>query len=542
MGSSKSEMLLELKSSMQSGDVLKAKAVLKLFKIEDRLLMRRTAFEISRAEDVMSVHLILFLLGLYPNLGEDVPTIKDVLLTKLNDAPVAIAKGFSEFLPEERMLLCQRIIKDTAETFHNDWVRTLQDPSLEQERQAFVDELTELREVDAAKLLKRFWADPNEAIRDTVQHFFAGCKYAATLTELMHFLSDSQGSMPHRSFWENAIFHLPMEEANQLIGSPFAQLRTLAKTFMCNAKATAIPYLASNLEHNTNVDVQIHSLNVLGEMGIEEAVDPIRDFLYNEPTNANLRFAAFDAFGLLPITNKAHALIMGFSDEDLQVRIAAARAIDRSLNDSLLKGVARMIAAHDRESLIIAECILEAESARLFAAFKDDFFFRRYAVSYLKNKAHPDLKAYYLNILKKANDHDFLEAITDSTTQAAQAQAKPTVFVVDDSRMILVVYRGLLHKLGCDVVLFEDPREALQCLKTQKPDFLFTDLNMPHLTGIELTQATRLLYPPEQLPIIMVTTQTEQQDDHDAQAAGISQIIRKPFTQSDIEAAMEAYR
>lgn len=538
MGSSKSEMLLELKSSMRSGDILKAKAVLKLFTIEDRLLMRRTAFEISRADELMAVNLILFLFSLYPDLREEVPTIADVLITKLQDAPKQIAHHFGSFTPQEQQMLCKLVIKQDA-TFLAGWTEAIRQSEQEQARLQFVELVATLREIDAAKVLIQFWDDPVEAVRDSVQHFFAGVKYAQSLGELMQWLSKLGGPMPHRSFWDVAVNHLPLEERNQLIASPFAQLRTLAKTSLRNAGEVAIPYLKSNLEHSDNIDVHIHSLNVMGEMGLAGSVEPIREFLYNEPSNANVRFAAYEALGMLPIEKKAHALIMGFSDDDLQVRIAAARAIDRAMDDTLLNGVKRMVAAHDRESLILCECILEAESAKLFLALKDDPFFRRYALTYLTNKAHPDLKAFYLEHADQAKDSDFVAAL--KPPQIVAPETKKTIFVVDDSRMILVVYRGMLHKLDYDVVLFENPQEALDKLQETKPDFMFTDLNMPQLTGIELARATRAKYDKSQLPIVMVTTQNEDQDDQDALNAGITQILRKPFTQNDLKTVLEAY-
>jgi CheY-like chemotaxis protein len=62
---------------------------------------------------------------------------------------------------------------------------------------------------------------------------------------------------------------------------------------------------------------------------------------------------------------------------------------------------------------------------------------------------------------------------------------------------------------------------------------------MPEMSGVDLTRAVRQWFPKEQLPIIMVTTQGECQDIESANAAGISAILHKPFTEDMLRTAME---
>jgi CheY-like chemotaxis protein len=107
--------------------------------------------------------------------------------------------------------------------------------------------------------------------------------------------------------------------------------------------------------------------------------------------------------------------------------------------------------------------------------------------------------------------------------------------------MILNIYRTGLHNLGHASTLFEFPLEALGRLETEKPDILFTDLNMPKLTGIELARGARRLYPSGQLPIILVTTQDDSRDHADAYAAGIDAILLKPFTEAQLAAAIARF-
>jgi CheY-like chemotaxis protein len=68
---------------------------------------------------------------------------------------------------------------------------------------------------------------------------------------------------------------------------------------------------------------------------------------------------------------------------------------------------------------------------------------------------------------------------------------------------------------------------------------MFTDLNMPEMTGVELIRKTRELYSSSRLPIVMITTQNEVQDNRDAIQAGADTIGRKPFTSESLQNILE---
>ena len=107
--------------------------------------------------------------------------------------------------------------------------------------------------------------------------------------------------------------------------------------------------------------------------------------------------------------------------------------------------------------------------------------------------------------------------------------------------MILNIYKATLHELGFDPVLFEFPAGALEWLAKEKPALVLTDLNMPEISGIELTKRIRVMYASEALPVIMVTTQSDVQDHEAAAAAGVNDILIKPFNADSLRAAMGKY-
>jgi DNA-binding response OmpR family regulator len=107
--------------------------------------------------------------------------------------------------------------------------------------------------------------------------------------------------------------------------------------------------------------------------------------------------------------------------------------------------------------------------------------------------------------------------------------------------MILNIYKATLHELGFEPVLFEFPAGALEWLAKEKPALVLTDLNMPEISGIDLTRRIRTTYTAEQLPVIMVTTQSDVQDHEAAAAAGVNSILIKPFNAQTLRAGMAKF-
>ena len=148
--------------------------------------------------------------------------------------------------------------------------------------------------------------------------------------------------------------------------------------------------------------------------------------------------------------------------------------------------------------------------------------------------AHKDIRNHYHKLLQQDGRNAFANKLRGDEEQTV----RPKIVAVDDSRMILNIYKATLHELGYDPVLFEFPASALEWLQTEKPLMVLTDLNMPHITGIQLAKRIREKYTEKLLPIIMVTTQNEHQDNEEAYTAGVNAIVHKPFNSKSLSAAI----
>src|SRR5215211_199101 len=102
--------------------------------------------------------------------------------------------------------------------------------------------------------------------------------------------------------------------------------------------------------------------------------------------------------------------------------------------------------------------------------------------------------------------------------------------ILDDSRTLRRILGDMLRQLGFEVAEAADGREALQLLeKAGLPDVVLVDWNMPTMNGLEFVQAVRAQDRLRDLPLMMVTTETEMDQMATALAAGANEYLMKPF-------------
>lgn len=108
--------------------------------------------------------------------------------------------------------------------------------------------------------------------------------------------------------------------------------------------------------------------------------------------------------------------------------------------------------------------------------------------------------------------------------------ASRKILVVDDFSTMRRILCNELAGLGFnDVTGAEDGESALQALKVGAFDLLVTGMNMPRMSGIELTQAIRRDPQLSHLPILMVSSASQRVQILQAIDAGVTQYVVKPF-------------
>ena len=110
-----------------------------------------------------------------------------------------------------------------------------------------------------------------------------------------------------------------------------------------------------------------------------------------------------------------------------------------------------------------------------------------------------------------------------------------TIFLVDDSATILLSISNILSKAGYATEKAASAEEAMRKFQSGvKVDLLITDLNMPGKNGIELIKDVRKLPAYKFMPILFLTTESQQSRKMEAKAAGASGWIVKPATADEL--------
>jgi two-component system chemotaxis response regulator CheY len=103
------------------------------------------------------------------------------------------------------------------------------------------------------------------------------------------------------------------------------------------------------------------------------------------------------------------------------------------------------------------------------------------------------------------------------------------ILLVDDSTTILLSMSAILTKAGYEASTAANADEGLSKLKGGfKPDLLITDLNMPGMNGIDFIKEVRKLPDHKFMPILFLTTESQQSKRDEAKAAGASGWLVKP--------------
>lgn len=109
-----------------------------------------------------------------------------------------------------------------------------------------------------------------------------------------------------------------------------------------------------------------------------------------------------------------------------------------------------------------------------------------------------------------------------------------TFLIVDDSASMRQLIAFTIKDAGYDVLLAENGRDALEKMSRAKIDMVITDLNMPEMDGITFIRELRGKADYKFVPIIMLTTESQEAKKQEGRAAGASGWIVKPFSPSQL--------
>ncbi len=114
-----------------------------------------------------------------------------------------------------------------------------------------------------------------------------------------------------------------------------------------------------------------------------------------------------------------------------------------------------------------------------------------------------------------------------------------TILIVDDSASIRAVVAFTLESAGHMVFSAEDGEDALKYLDGRALDLILTDLHMPIMDGLDLIRNARKIDKYKFIPILFLTTESQESKKIEAKQAGATGWIIKPFVPEKLLAVID---
>ena len=119
-----------------------------------------------------------------------------------------------------------------------------------------------------------------------------------------------------------------------------------------------------------------------------------------------------------------------------------------------------------------------------------------------------------------------------SLKRAEVQNSKARILCVDDEEVILGSFRKILVLDGYSVDTVETGQEALGLIRTHHYDFVFTDLKMPAMDGVEVTKAVKHLRP--DIDVVIITGYATVETAVETMKHGAMDYVQKPFTEDEL--------
>jgi two-component system cell cycle response regulator DivK len=118
---------------------------------------------------------------------------------------------------------------------------------------------------------------------------------------------------------------------------------------------------------------------------------------------------------------------------------------------------------------------------------------------------------------------------------------QPTVLYVEDNEYNRKIVRQLLARTRYRLCEAADGEAALGMVREERPDLILMDVQLPRMSGLDVTRALRRDPATADVPIIVVTSFALSGDDQRAMAAGASAYIAKPYSPRELLALIRKF-
>ena len=115
------------------------------------------------------------------------------------------------------------------------------------------------------------------------------------------------------------------------------------------------------------------------------------------------------------------------------------------------------------------------------------------------------------------------------------------ILIVDDEQDIVETLKFILEAHGYTCFCAYNGEDGLNLAKEIMPDLIILDVMMPKINGYKISRLLKYDNKYKNIPIIMVTARSQEQDRLIGEETGVNEYISKPFELEDILASVKKY-
>lgn len=116
-----------------------------------------------------------------------------------------------------------------------------------------------------------------------------------------------------------------------------------------------------------------------------------------------------------------------------------------------------------------------------------------------------------------------------------------TILIVEDNELNMKLFRDLLEAQGYGILQTRDGMQALDIARAERPDLIVMDIQLPQVSGLEVTKWIKADDDLKHIPIIAVTAFAMKGDEEKIREGGCEAYVAKPISVNDFLATIKKF-
>ncbi|MRR14084.1 response regulator, partial [archaeon] len=507
---------------------------------------------VSQNLDFGSIPEIIGLIAKIPEHETVALVIRDTLKTLLS----ASEEQTIRFLPSENLEIRKICIEVAGQKKYENAVKKLLDMAGQADSQrkygvlfTIVSALSRIQSLESLDLFRRFIDHEDDIISSLSIDMIGVMDDESSFDRLCDIISDAENDdecgLPTASAIKSLALFRSSDAISFLISKLHHKNPTVRRIIHQELAALGPEVIEplSTVFRQGNLDEKILAANILGFIGSKEAGDALVKALDKGlADHMNIRFAIFDSLGRCPGMKSLVCLVDALEETDQMVLMAVVSSLGMQLNPFILDKITEIIRKDNAHSVLLVKAIIASRSPNLFKdLYSRDAKIASLLISEIRTSRDAELMADYREKLSEM-DTDQARADMSALESSPDKAVGPHILAVDDSSAMLNFYRSVAASMGLSISTAVNGKEAIDLLSFEGDVCLIlSDMNMPVMDGIQFTRAVRSNPALSSIPVIMITTESEQSQKDIATKAGVSDFLTKPFSAEKLQEKIKAF-